>query len=90
MGLGLLKDLVNTPTAIACGRRLYADIQHLLMLDGSVVTIDLLGGTVVASGEQLPAPLFIANDVIAWMQERLAKDGVPPGLVTGTASRGRR
>lgn len=83
MRRGLLKDLANTPTAIACGWRLYADIQQLRALDGSVVTIDLLSGTVVVEGEQLSGQLFIANDVIEWMRERLAKDGIPPGMVTG-------
>jgi len=41
---GLMKDLANTPTQIACGWRMYGDIARLSDLSGSEVVIDLLSG----------------------------------------------
>jgi hypothetical protein len=79
---GLLKDLANTATAMACGYRLYGEIQRLLALDGHTVTIDLLNARSAVDGEAMVPPLGIANDVTAWMRERLERDGIPPGLVT--------
>lgn len=81
MRRGLLKDLANTPTAIACGWRLYADIEALSRLDGRIVTVDLLDGT--STVDQHPAPaLGITRDVSMWMQERLERDGIPAGTIT--------
>ena len=37
MRRGLLKDLANTPTQIACGWRLYGDLPPLTALSGSEV-----------------------------------------------------
>lgn len=82
MRRGLLKDLANTPTAIACGWRLYEDIRRLMSLDGRVVTIDLLAGTSVVDGEAMSPQLGIVRDVTAWMRERSEKDDIPPGTVT--------
>ncbi len=82
MRRGLLKDLANTPTAIACGWRLYEDIQRLRSLDGRPVLIDLLAGTSVVDDQLMAPPLGIVHDVTAWMRERFEKDGIPPGTVT--------
>ncbi len=82
MRRGLLKDLANTPTAIACGWRLYGDIERLTSLDGRVVTINLLDGTTQVDGESLDVSLGIRNEVVAWMRERFDRDDIPAGLVT--------
>ena len=82
MRRGLLKDLANTPTAIAVGWRLYEDVERLTALAGCVVTIDLLDGSSLVDGEPLNPPLGIAHDVTTWTRERFARDGIPPGLVT--------
>ena len=85
MRRGLLRDLANTPTAIACGWRLYEDIERLTSLVGRVVTIDLLRGTSRVGDEVLEPPLGITHDTTAWMRERLDRDGIPSGLVTGAS-----
>ena len=82
MRRGLLKDLANTPTQIACGWRMYGDIARLSSLDGSEVTIDLISGACRSDGEELSPPLELAADVSRWMAERLERDGVPEGTVT--------
>lgn len=82
MRRGLLKDLANTPTAIAVGWRLYGDIQRLLAMDGRTVTIDLLTGTSVVDDEPMVPPLGIVHDVTVWMHARFEQDGIPPGTVT--------
>ncbi len=61
MRRGLLKDLANTPTDIACGWRLYEDIQKLMLLDGQVVTIDLFEGSSSINDESMLPPLAIAT-----------------------------
>jgi hypothetical protein len=50
MRRGLLKDLANTPTQIACGWRLYGDLPRLTVLSGSEVVVDLLPGTAMVDG----------------------------------------
>jgi len=82
MRRGLLKDLANTRTAIACRGRLYEDLQRLLSLDGRTVTIDLLTATSVVDDEPMAPALGIVHDVTVWMRERLEHDGIPPGTVT--------
>lgn len=78
-----MKDVANTPTAIACGWRLYEDVERLTALAGRVVVIDLLAGTGRVDGEPLNPPLGLTQDVTDWMRERFDRDGIPPGLVTG-------
>jgi hypothetical protein len=78
---GLLKDLANTPTQIACGWRMYEDIARLSGLAGSEIEIDLLSGDCTYDGLELLPPLTLANDVHQWMSERLSRDGVPQGMI---------
>ena len=54
---GLMKDLANTPTQIACGWRMYGDIARLSDLSGSEVVIDLLSGGCACDGRELLPPL---------------------------------
>lgn len=82
MRRGLLKDLANTPTAIACGWRLYDDVERLQSLGGHTVTIDLLNATSALDGQAMVPPLGIVHDVAGWMSERFERDGIPPGTVT--------
>jgi hypothetical protein len=82
MRRGLLKDLANTPTQIACGWRLYGDLPRLRDLVGSVVTIDLLAGTSSVEGRRLAPPLDIAEETSHWLRDRFERDGVPAELVT--------
>ena len=82
MRRGLLKDLANTPTAIACGWRLYEDVQRLRQLDGRTVSIDLLRGTSTLDGEPMLPQLGIVADVCAWMRERFERDAIPTDAVT--------
>jgi hypothetical protein len=77
MRRGLLKDLGNTPTQMACGWRLYGALPQLRRMDGSQVVIDLLAGSTTVDGEPLKRPLEIAQAVHAWMNDRRAKDDVP-------------
>jgi hypothetical protein len=79
---GLLKDLANTPTQIACGWRLYGDLPRLRQLAGSVISIDLLSGAATVEGRELSPPLEIADETSRWLQDRLQRDGVPAGTVT--------
>lgn len=80
MRRGLLQDLANTPTQIACGWRLYGDLQALAGLDGQSVGIDLLSGKVTTGGHEA-GPLHVAVFASEWMQERIVKDNVPSGLI---------
>src|SRR5215207_8299041 len=81
MRRGLLQDLANTPTQIACGWRLYGDLQGLEALSGSKIAIDLLEGTASINGEPLSPPLALAGEVQRWMRQRHDRDGVPADLV---------
>lgn len=81
MRRGLLKDLANTPTAMACGWRLYSDVQAMRLLAGHTVDIDLLDGAVSVDGGTPPPSLQIAADTTDWFRERLEHDGVPSGTV---------
>ncbi len=73
------KDLANTPTAIACGWRLYEDVERLTSLAGQVVTIDLLHGGCHVDGEPMDPPLGLTQDVSDWICARFDRDGVPAG-----------
>lgn len=79
---GLLKDLANTPTQIACGWRLYCDLPHLRRLSGSVITVDLLTGTTTVEDREISPPLEIAEETSRWLRDRFERDGVPAGTVT--------
>lgn len=79
---GLLKDLANTPTQIACGWRLYGDLPRLRDLSGSVITVDLLNGTATVEGRELTPPLEVAEETSRWLRDRFERDGVPAGTVT--------
>jgi hypothetical protein len=67
---GLLKDLANTPTQIACGWRLYGDLPRLSQLIGSVITVDLLDGSAKVEGRELSPPLEIAEETSRWLRDR--------------------
>jgi hypothetical protein len=82
MRRGLLKDLANTPTQIACGWRLYGDLPRLRQLSGSVVTVDLLNGTATVENRELSQRLEIAEETSRWLRDRFERDGVPPETVT--------
>ncbi|MGX7678749.1 hypothetical protein ACSMXN_07605 [Jatrophihabitans sp. DSM 45814] len=82
MRRGLLRDLANTPTQIACGWRLYGDLGQLRQLAGSVITVDLLDGTSTVSGRALSPSLEIAEETSRWLRDRFERDGVPIGTVT--------
>ncbi len=69
--------------AIACGWRLYEDVERLTSLAGQVVTIDLLHGGCHVDGEPMDPPLGLTQDVSDWIRARFDSDGVPRGLVTG-------
>jgi hypothetical protein len=77
-----MKDLANTPTQIACGWRLYGDLEQLATLVGAEVTIDLLSGRSTADGREVSPRLELADAAASWMGERLERDGVPDGTVT--------
>jgi hypothetical protein len=79
---GLLKDVANTPTQIACGWRLYGDLPRLRQLSGSVVTVNLLDATATVDGREISPPLEIADETSRWLRDRLDRDGVPNGTVT--------
>jgi hypothetical protein len=81
MRRGLLKDLANTPTQIACGWRLYGDLPRLTALSGSEVVVDLLLGTAMVDGGELSSSLIVAEKAASWFDERLQRDGVPTGTV---------
>ena len=81
MRRGLLKNLADTPTQIACGWRLYGDLPRLRELAGSEVTVDLLGGTAVANGAELAPTLYVAAEIFAWLSERVQQDRVPVGTI---------
>jgi hypothetical protein len=81
MRRGLLKDLANTPTQIACGWRLYGDLARLRELAGSVVTVDLLVGTSFVESRELLPSLEIAEEASRWLRDRLERDDVPEGTV---------
>jgi hypothetical protein len=81
MRRGLLKDLANTPTQIACGWRLYGDLPRLTALSGSEVVVDLLQGTAMVDGGDLSSSLIVAEKASSWFDERLQRDGVPTGTV---------
>jgi hypothetical protein len=49
-------------------------------LDGRAITIDLIAGGVRVDGADA-AQLEIATAAVTWMNERLALDDVPPGLI---------
>jgi hypothetical protein len=78
---GLLQDLANTPTQIACGWRLHGDLPRLRELSGSVVSVDLLTGIATVEGRQLSPGLGIAGEASSWLRERVERDGVPAGTV---------
>jgi hypothetical protein len=82
MRRGLLKDLANTPTQMACGWRLYGDLKRLAELSAQPVTIDLLSGSCSVNGASCEPPLIIAVAISQWLRERIAQDGVPPGSIT--------
>ena len=82
MRRGLLKDLANTPTQIACGWRLYGDLARLRQLSGIVVMVDLLTGQANIDGRLLVPPPEIAEETSRWLRDRLERDGVPSGTVT--------
>ena len=79
---GLLKDLANTPTQIACGWRLYGDLPRLSELLGSVITVDLMDGSARVGSRELAPPLEIGEETSRWIRDRLERDCVPEGLVT--------
>lgn len=81
MRRGLLKDLANTPTQIACGWRLYGDLPRLRRLAGSVVSVDLLTGTATIAEQELSPGLEIADETSHWLRDRFERDGVPAGTV---------
>jgi hypothetical protein len=81
MRRGLLKDLANTPTQIACGWRLYGDLPRLRKLTDSIVTIDLLTGASSVDGRDLVPTLEIAEETSHWLRDRFDRDGVPDGTV---------
>jgi len=78
---GLLKDLANTPTQIACGWRLYGDLPRLRQLVGSIVTVNLLDGKSTVEGRELVPPLEIAEETSRWLIDRAERAGVPPETV---------
>jgi hypothetical protein len=78
---GLLKDLANTPTQIACGWRLYGDLPRLRQLSGSVITVDLLSGTGTVEDRELSPPLETAEETSRWLRDRFERDGVPADTV---------
>ncbi len=80
---GLLKDLANTPTQIACGWRLYGDLPRLRQLSGSVITVDLLTGTATVEDRELSPRLWIAEETSRWLRDQFERDGVPDDTVTG-------
>jgi len=79
---GLLKDLANTPTQIACGWRLYGDLPRLRQLSGSVITVNLLDATATVEGRELSPQLEIGEETSRWLNDRFDRDGVPGGTVT--------
>ena len=79
---GLLKDLANTPTQIACGWRLYGDLPRLRELSGSAITVDLFSGRTTVEGRDVSPPLQIADETTRWLTERFSRDEVPAGTVT--------
>jgi len=82
MRRGLLKDLANTPTQIACGWRLYGDLPRLRQLSGSIITVDLITGATIVEDRELLPPLEIAEETSRWLRDRLERDDVPAGTVT--------
>jgi hypothetical protein len=80
MRRGLLKDLANTPTQIACGWRLYGDLSRLSNQRGAVV-IDLLSGQATVEGHVLSPPLEVAEAAHGRIRDRFERDGVPHDLV---------
>lgn len=81
MRRGLLKDLANIPTQIACGWRLYGDLPRLRELAGRAITVNLLDGTTFVDRTVPVQPLQIAEETSRWLIDRLERDGVPAGLV---------
>jgi hypothetical protein len=81
MRRGLLKDLANTPTQIACGWRLYGDLPRLRKMTGSTVIVDLLSGDCSVEGRELVPSLEIAVEASRWLRDRLERDGVPAGTL---------
>jgi hypothetical protein len=81
MRRGLMKDLANTPSAMACGWQLYGDLERLADLADSEVLVDLLTGDCAVDGVPLVPPLVIAEIVKDWAQERHERDDIPDGFV---------
>jgi hypothetical protein len=82
MRRGLLKDLANTHTQIACGWRLYGDLPRLRQLSGSVITVNQLDGTATVEDRELSPPLEIADETSRWLRDRFVRDGEQAGTVT--------
>lgn len=82
MRRGLLKDLANTPTQIACGWRLYGDLRRLSQMVGLVITVDLMDGSATVEDRELSPSLEIAEETSRWLRDRLERDGVPEGTVS--------
>ena len=81
MRRGLLKDLANTPTQIACGWRMYGDLSRLSANSGAEIVIDLLHGTETCDGAPVKPSLELGDMAVSWFRERLERDRVPPGRV---------
>lgn len=73
--------MANTPTQIACGRRLYGDLKRLGAFVDSEVVVDLLDGKVLLGEDGSSLELNVASKACRWMRERHEKDGIPGGLV---------
>jgi hypothetical protein len=80
MRRGLLKDLTNTPTQIACGWRLHGDLSRLSNQRRAVV-IDLLSGQATVERHAVSPPLEVAEAAHGWVRDRFERDGVPHELV---------
>jgi hypothetical protein len=75
----VLQDYANTVCDMFVGWRLAVsgdDIPRLIEIGSGDLELNLLDGAVVLNGST-PTELGIAREVVAWLQDRCAADGVP-------------
>jgi hypothetical protein len=81
MKRGLLKELANNATAMACGYRPFHDLSRLADLSGSVVVVDLMTGGTRVDGDPVGTPLGVGEEIVDWFHDQTTSQRVPSGVI---------
>jgi hypothetical protein len=80
MKRGLLQELANNATAMACGYRPFHDLSRLAAMSGSLVAVDLITGATGVDGRPLET-LGFGEEIVDWFQDQTTQHQVLPGFI---------